>query len=130
MATYTVQKLPDEPIVIFANGADFQIKTELIPAIIEIKSLLDCQSTPVYLVNDLTDAPAPSPNEIMNAATHLAIGADALYQHPKIKCIIAITPFDVIRMAYGEMLRSLIHNRDIQIFRTLAEGLAYARTHQ
>lgn len=125
--SYSVEKLPGEPIILYVGHQDHQVAVEIENVVLDVTRLLDAQSEPVYFVNDLRAERTPTVDELIMAADLLARKASAMYHHPMVRKLVVVTNNEVIRAAYQGGASKIFGNIHAVIFDTLDEALAYAR---
>ena len=125
--SFTIERLPDEPIILFRVGEGYRITTDLDPAIAEIMQMLDALDERVYLVLDESLEPTPTMEELLIATQVLTRGENPLFHHPNIRVLLVITTDEVLRLSYQGAASEMFGQLHAEIFDTLDEALAYAR---
>ncbi|MBN2304760.1 MAG: hypothetical protein JXQ72_09805 [Anaerolineae bacterium] len=126
MATYTVQKLPDESIVIITTHEGYDPSQHVTEAAKAVNRVLDKVSGPVVFIQDLTSVKTDM-DDIMVAADTTGRGDAAPFHHANIGEIITVTQDPILRRVFEGMQTDTYGNIKMVILDTLDEALAYAR---
>lgn len=127
METYTITKLPDEPIVIFSVTPNHNIATEGQQAIGNVIQVVADQSDPVSLVCDLTDLNV-NLSELTIGAALVAFGESPLFHHANIKAVFMVSQDAAVQLASKNLAADVYGNLHVAVVDTLDEALAYVRT--
>ena len=127
MPAYIVEKLPNEPIILYAMSKNFSVNRDLESSAQERQSLLDAQPEPVYLIMDYSEI-SVSFDDLMVALNRLGRGTATLYHHPNIGKLLVVAPSPVFRHSFENMAASELYGHlESAIFYTRAEALEFAR---
>jgi hypothetical protein len=126
MASYKVEKLPSQPIVLFTAAPNYVLGTDLEPSIREAIEIINRQSEPVYYIQDLQAMKIMDFDEVLTSAYGLTHGDTSLYHHPKIKRVLGVTTDEVLKQAFAGLHHALFGDVDALVFDTLDEAIAYA----
>jgi hypothetical protein len=129
MSEFTVEKLPDEPIVLvwlssskrLETTDDFEKNRRL------FNDLLDSLEEPIYFIYDLSDVKFELSDVVVGANRGAGSPAGSL-RHPNVKEVIAVTKSKLINLAARGLKSAVFGNVPVSIFETRDEALAYART--
>ena len=124
--SYTIEKLPGEPIIIVTTHPDFDAEAEYPLVRKEVAELLSRQPAPVFYIMDYTHLSAGL-DEIMIVASGRTRQPDANLRHPNVWQAIVVTNQDILRMAARGVSGEVFGGFDVPTFDTLDEALAYAR---
>ena len=122
----TIEKLPNEPIVILTLSEDYDWATEAAADDHEISALFDSLDQPVYYIMD-TSAFNPDLSTIIQSTNQAARGEAPIFRHPNICGVIMVTQSDLKRLAAKGMDSDAFGHLDIKVFGTLEEALAHVR---
>lgn len=126
MATATIKKLPDEPIVIVTLSGSSAELIDSEQLRVELRSTLNAASEPVFLITDLSDSQI-SFDEILRGSSGAYRGDNPTFKHPNIRQIIEVTNDPTLELVAEGLDSDLFGNVKIRLFKTLKEALAYAR---
>jgi len=121
--SFTVEKLPNHPVVVQTLGKDFSHAAEGIRGMEQATHLLDQQSHPVFFIWNLSDVSLSLDDIIAGAG--LATKQAKFFQHPNIREAIVITKSRMLELASKGMDSPIFGNIKMRIFKTLDEALAY-----
>lgn len=123
---YTVEKLPDEPILVVNSSRGEDPYGEMAEAIDGINQTLDEQPEPIYLILDMRTMTL-SLDEIMEAAMLSARGRNAMLHHRNIRESIFILTDPLVRMAVRGLDSATFGQLKARTFETLDQAVAYCR---
>jgi hypothetical protein len=127
--SYSIEKLPVEPIILYTAHPDHNVAAELQYVIADLRELLDVQEEPVYFVNDLRNGPSPSVEDLLKASTLLARGDNPIYQHPNIRKLLVVSTDRIVRMAYQQGGSSATFGSiGVEVFETMEEAMEFVRS--
>ncbi|MFN8372935.1 MAG: hypothetical protein U0694_08665 [Anaerolineae bacterium] len=123
--SYTIEKLPDERIIINTLNEDYTFGHDSAPNVDELIALLDAQPVPTYLLIDLTAA-SVNFSDILQAIA-LVTKQYQLLKHRNVceSVVIANKPF--LKSAAEGLRNPLFGNVKIRVFDSIAAALAYVR---
>jgi len=125
MSTYTVKKMPGEPIVMITSSENFNPTKDVGEAVQVVNRLLDQLNEPVTFIQDLS-AMKVNWDDIMVGANATSRGSEAPFHHRNIGEIISVTQDPVMKQVLASM-ESGAFNVRILLFDTLDQALAHAR---
>ncbi|MBN1681871.1 MAG: hypothetical protein JW966_16450 [Anaerolineae bacterium] len=128
MPTYTVEKLPGEPIVMITAHEDYDPSEDAKEAVLVVNTILDELDESVTFIQDLTLMKVDL-DDIMVGADTTGRGDEATFHHPNIREIISVTQDPIMRNVFEGMGSSAYGNVRMLVVDTLDEALAYARQH-
>jgi hypothetical protein len=124
MALFTVEKLPNMPVVLFTAKPGYDIMHDLGESIMAAVEVIDSQSKPIYYIQDIRNL-QPDLDGVVDAANRLSRGDSPLYHHPKILKVIGVTSDAAVRMAFKGMNSTVFGNTEVLAFDTVDEAIAY-----
>ena len=122
---FSVEKLPNEPIMFTVLGDEYSIAADVEKTIAEIHRVLDTCTEKVYSITDIT--------HLSFNATDVVYGANAVtrqfqvLKHPKIIENIIITQNSIMKLAADGVNRPIFGNIKVQVFATAEEAFVYVR---
>lgn len=123
----TVQKLPDELIVIDKMSADYRLSVELPAGISKLFEFADSLTEPVFWIVDVSEVQDMTIEDILTGTELLIKGKKPFYRHPKIREVLYISTSRLIRMAAAGLISEMFGNLRIRVFENLDSALQYAR---
>lgn len=123
----TVQKLPNEPIVLDKVSADYRLSVELPSAISKLFELADGLIEPVFWIVDVSEVKEMTIEDILTGTELLIKGKKPLYRHPNIREVLYVSTSRLIRMAAAGLASEIFGNLKISVFDNLESALQYAR---
>jgi hypothetical protein len=130
MTGYTVERLPDEPIILHNILADWSVSRDITNSIDECVRLLNAAIEPIYFITIMADDVSISFHDLLVASTQLARGSNALMHHRNLKQYIVVTHIGAMKMAVRGLNSEVFGNVSTAAFDTLDEALAYIRAQQ
>jgi hypothetical protein len=124
--SYTVKKLPNEPIVLAVVDPDYVATAEAEQFLQDILKTLDAQGELVYLVFD--SSPASITLDDLLQGVRLATQQQQLFKHPKLCEGIMVTPSRLMKLVVQGLNNPIFGNLSIHQAESLEAALAYART--
>jgi hypothetical protein len=124
--SYTVKKLPGEPILISVMGEAYDIGRDASASAQQLLDLLETLDVPVFLVADMREIRANFGDVVagLGAATR---GEAAVFRHPNIREVVVVTTSDLLGMAAKALGQLQYGGLRASVFETLDEALAYVR---
>ena len=127
---YSIEKLPNEPVVIFAIDGQYSVTHDLEASMAARQSLLDTQDEPVFCIMDYTGVSFTF-DELLLALNRLGGGTHTLYHDPKIRKLLIVASSPILRLSFEGMASSeAFGHLHSDIFSTMEEALEYARSGQ
>jgi hypothetical protein len=123
---FTVEKLPGEPIVIYTQISGGNASDEMKLSIAENVRVLDAQTEPVYLINDMR-AHKLNLDQILQGASMVARGDNALLHHPMIRENIFVVTDPMMKTAITGLSSATFGQVKMIRFDTVEDALAYCR---
>jgi hypothetical protein len=128
--SYDLERLPDDPVILFKGYKDFGAPNELGQAVGDIMRLLDQQPEPVYLIQDERLHRTPNVEEMIIVGQALAWETRALYRHPMLAGVIIVTANEITQALYQGLNSEVFGHVQVELFDTPDEALAYVRGNQ
>ena len=126
MATYTLDKLPGEPIVLSVVLEGWQLSD--LPAVIDgYLKLLEATDVPLFFVSDMTNLRIGF-EDVIQAVSLATRGSTPVLHHPMSKALLVVTQSKLFELsALG--IRSKVFGGGVKtyVFKTQEEALAFAR---
>jgi hypothetical protein len=126
LGNYSVEKLPDEPIVISTAFPEWRAMTEWDPFFNDFIACIDACTEPVYYIGNLTEY-RPDVQDVIIAANNATRSAKSILFHPNVKQFLLVTKMKLVEMAGNGLRSSTFGSVNIVIFSSLEEALAHAR---
>lgn len=126
MVSYSVEKYPNEPILVGTMPADFDYTTEGEAIIAEILDVLNSLDEPVDYIADLSEAKF-SLTDLMSATSRTGRDSDAFLHHHNIRNIYFIASGLMWELVADGFSTETYGNLTITIFGSLGEVLAHIR---
>ena len=125
--SYSIEKLPGDPVIIGMFSDGFSVANHLEPFLDELKGLLDDQAEPVYYVVIL-DGLSLSLEDLLVSTNVSSRGDNPALHHPNLRGTIAVTDSKMIKLAAKGMNSDLFGNLRVDVFETAEEALAFVRS--
>lgn len=126
MTTYTIERLPGEPIVLSTIHADFSVGKELPEAVGKLTQMLDAADEPLYYVTKV-DNFSLSFGDMVQALGRLTSGDLAFVQHPNLYKIVVVAYNNLIRLGSNALSQTQYGGVRVDVFDSLEEALASVR---
>lgn len=123
--SYSVEKLPDERIVIAHANNLYSAADDGVPLMQNMIDVLDEQETPVYLIVDIAGLDMSLDELLQSSAA--ATRESQFFKHPKIIETIAVTDSSFLRLALQGLNTPAFGNVNISVCEQLEEALVAAR---
>lgn len=128
MAKYMIEKLPGEPIVVMKVHENYDPSEQPEEGAKVLNRIFDEAGEPVFFVLDLTRMQGDL-KDIMVGVDPIGRGGAALFRHPNIREIVAVTQDPIIRIALEGRSADTYGGVSMVIFETLREAMDYVRKH-
>ena len=125
MSNYTVEKLPDEPIL-YSWLSESWSPSELPTVSDELSAVLDAVDEPLLYISNI-DNISLNIEEIISSASLVARGSGSVLHHPNIREYIVVTKIKLFQLAAKGLDSAAFGNLPVKIFETEEEAFAYAR---
>jgi hypothetical protein len=125
MSIYTVEKLPDEPIV-YSWLSESWSASEL-PAVLDaLAAIFDAADELLFYISSVGNISLKI-EEVITSASLLARGTNALFHHPNIREILLVTEVKLVQLAAKGLDSDVFGNLPVKSFESEDEAFAYAR---
>lgn len=124
--SYSIEKLPDEPILIVTLHKEFAFSRDSVAANMEAKAVLDQSKEPLYYVAD-TSAVRFNMDETVEGSNFASRGETAIFQHPNIKQVLLVVGDIMQEMTAAGMRSEAFGSVNILTFASREDALAHAR---
>jgi hypothetical protein len=125
--SFTIQTYPEVPAILLTLLRDYDLRTDFPKSYAKVSQLLQSASRPLYYITDLTDAKIDL-DMLMQGAGKTSLGSGGTFHHPMVKEVLLVSPNDVVHFAAEGLRDDVYGNVRIQIFYSVDEALAYARS--
>jgi hypothetical protein len=123
--SYSIEKLPNEPILLCVMNADYSTAAEAEHFIGGIMKALDNEHEHVYLIMDALAATVSFEDALYG--TRLVTQQLQLFKHEKIQESIVVTSRRFLQLVVQGLNNPIFGNIQIQHFESSTEAVAYAR---
>lgn len=124
MRTYTQDKLPDQPVILFHGSEAYDWERDFPEMAEEAALLLDGQNEPVFLVADMS---AGLSDVIFSTNYAARTGAQQFLHHPNMREFLAVTSSKVIGLAAQRMRSAIFGMVPVSVYPNLEEALEHTR---
>ena len=128
MEGYSIQKLPDEPIIIaqLSRSITFEDRPSDPESAHQTQELLDAQEEPFFYIFDMSEVELDIKNMIL-AANRGAGQEGTSLRHPMIKELLVVTSSKLINLAAKGLNSDIFGRVPTSVFETVDDALVYAR---
>lgn len=126
--SYTIRKLPNEPIVVFKAGADYDVQAEIQSVIRDANQILDSSRELLFQIIDFTDMVRMGMDDLMIGTDNSARGEASPFHHPKVRQSIFVTRNPALRMAAEGLGHDIYGNLFVPVFENYEDALRYVRS--
>lgn len=120
---FTIEKVPDAPILILVHESS-QLMAEIQDAMEALKTALDAQPEPVFLVLDIRGL-AIGLDDLPSAASTAARGPGALLHHPNVRENLLVSSAGLIKLGAQGLRTATFGNVKIRVFNTQEQAIEY-----
>lgn len=121
---FTVNKLPDRPVVVFEPEERFKL-IKMLPKMIEdVTKVLDTLDAPVYYISDVRKATI-SLDDVFLGMTQVVLGERPFLRHENIREVLIITANPVLKRVARGIGSGLYGEISVKIFPDRDSALAY-----
>jgi hypothetical protein len=125
MSTYTVEKLPDDPIIYCWFSESW--KAVDLPAVFEeVAAILDVEEKPLTLITCAQDIDLTI-EDVISTANLATRQANSLLRHPNLREFVFVTKVKLLQLAARGLNSDIFGNVSVKIFDLEEEAFAYAR---
>ncbi len=121
--SYSIKKLPAEPIVILTANADAASQSDLETVYEQLKTILDQSTEALTIIQDVQQLPNADLDAIMRSAS----ASVDFHKHPHMGTSIMVTTSTIYKMAAQGLDSNFFANQKVMIFDSMEAALAYAR---
>jgi hypothetical protein len=126
--SFSIEKLPGEPIVLVTLGADYTAEDDTPEIAQRFASLVEASGHPVKLVIDVRPAiRRATMNNITNGMLLAVEGDPPLLRHPLMDELILVAVTDVMKHVADGFRSPAFGNVKVNLFQMYDEAMAYAR---
>ncbi|HEX3049651.1 MAG TPA: hypothetical protein VHP83_03270 [Aggregatilineaceae bacterium] len=124
--TFTVKKLPAEPIVLCQMLPDYDAKRDIDDSDSAQRAFLSQTDEPLFFITDVSNV-AIDFTDIMMTANRGARGDNAPWHHPMTREKIFVSPLPAVKMAAEGLNSPAFGMANVKVFATLDEALTFCR---
>lgn len=128
MVNYSVERLPDEPIIIGIFHDTFSLKEDVDPYISEVQALFDELGTGFFYVNDTRNLHVNLFQDLLVAVNKATRGLGAVLRHPGMEEYILVTTDKLLQMSARGLRAEVFGGIPATVFETIEEAMEYARS--
>lgn len=125
--TYSLNKLPGEPIILATIHEDYVPKRDIVQSDAEGIRLLDTCQEPVFYIIDIRALTKITMDDVFLAVKHSAQDATSLFRHPNIRELLFVSTNPTVKTATEGLSHAAFGKINARTVDTLEEALAYAR---
>lgn len=122
---YTIEKLPDEPIIIQTIRSDSSVG-EAPDSMNTMRELLEAGDTPLFVIYDVSQA-SFGMQDIVSGSNEASRSERPLLKHPNIRETLVVSTSELVKLAARGMNSPIFGNIALKVFGTLEEALTYCR---
>ncbi len=128
MPNFTLEFLPDEPILLFTATADYSPARDLPISNPQVFAMMESVTAPIFYIVDARQI-SVSIMDIVQVVAAAVRGKMATFSHPNVRTVVMITSNRTIKMA-ASGVGAKDHQKEahIHIVSTMEEALDYCRT--
>ena len=123
---YTVELLPDEPIVFIKAGENYDNKQEFDQILAETRAFIDHAHAPHFLLIDIRGATLNFSDSVEGAAA-LGRGEDTLFHHKHVAGVAVVTDSSLSAMVANALSSFAYGNINIKVFTSVAQAYEFIR---
>jgi hypothetical protein len=127
MGDYTLEKLPGEPIVVFQATKSYDLEADTPVALDELTRIVDSSDIDLIYIADVRNITFDLA-DLAYSANLTTRGEGAIFHHPKLREIIAVTTSKLVELTFRGMDSDVYGGVKVAVFPTLEEALEYARS--
>ena len=124
--SFSVEQLPQEPIVISTLHEDMAFLSEMTDLQYAVREILEGSDEPLFLIVDLQLSMGFE--EMLVGANAVGRGEQPVWHHPKIRQVVLVAPSDFLQTVAKGMSHEMFGNLNIQVVKTRDEALEYIRS--
>ena len=122
--SFTIEKLPGEPIVLLTTHKDIDISHETSQIIEQAVELFDSLDEPVFYIVDMTHSSVDLEDLLVGAS---AVLVQKYINHPNMREMMIVSSDEAVHLSVQGFDSDAFGNVKAQIFTALADALDYAR---
>jgi hypothetical protein len=128
MAGFTLEKLPDEPIIVMTYLDTWNKAQDVDLSMKQVIELMDTLDEPVFYVVDVTIEPKFALQDLIVFTQQLTQGGNPILKHRNMREHLVVTRSLPVKVATKGLNSAAFGKIPSQAFDTLAEALTYARS--
>jgi hypothetical protein len=128
MAGFTLEKLPDEPIIVVTYLDTWDTARDIDLATKQVLDLMEPLDQPVFYVIDVTIEPKFALQDLMVYTQQLTQGGNPILKHRNMREHLVVTRSLTVKVATKGLNSPAFGKIPSQAFETLEEALTYARS--
>lgn len=126
--TYTVKKLPDQPVLILTLLQGYDITRDFPQSYAEVYRFLETTDEPVYYIVDLSET-AIDMNLILEGIKRTSVNTRGTFRHPMTRGVIFVTPDAIAGSVAAGLSHETFGNIEARVFDSLDDALDYVQAH-
>lgn len=126
MANFSIERVPNEPIVIVTEYNSYDTSKDVDLVIRAILAELEHFDRPGYAI--IVERSGYNVEDILIAASEMRHKGERLRNHPRYRGALFVTSSDFNKLALDGMSSEALGNLKYNVFETLEEALAHARS--
>jgi hypothetical protein len=123
----TIQKLPNEQIVVDTMSPDYHLSVELPQGISKLFEVADGLAEPVFWIVDASVVKEVTIEDLLTGTELLIRGKNPLYRHRNMREVLYVSTSPMVRLAAAGLANELFGNLKIRVFDNIESALQYAR---
>jgi hypothetical protein len=124
--TYTLSKLPDEPIIIYDQDVNRDDSQSIADSLDAIAKLLDEQTEKCFLIYQIPNIRIEL-DELMQAASKAGRSSNGVLHHPNLRENVYVVDNALVKMAIKGLESATFGRAKVILFGSLEEALSYCR---
>jgi hypothetical protein len=128
MTTFTVEKLPEDPILLATMTAEYSVSRDQQASDDAARALLAELVEPMYLVVDITKVKLSIDDITLGSNRAAREGHNPLWHDPRIKQIVFVSTNKAVHLAAKGVNTLPFGFSNVKVFNTLDEALAHCRS--
>lgn len=124
--SYSIEKLPDDPIVILTTNVDNTPQPDLATVYAQLTTILDQSTEPITIIQDLRQLE----NADWDAIIRSASASIDFHKHPHLGMALMVTTDELYKVATAGLDSEVFGYQKVLIFDSIESAVAYARENQ
>ncbi len=129
MKSYTLEKLPGEPIILGITNGTWEAEVDIPMWAEELYRILDSLDGLAFYIGDLRRGRPWTLDEAIRTASAVARGNKPVFHHPNVKEALIVTKDTLVNLGAKGLQSDIFGNVRIKVFGTIEAAFEYARSH-